>query len=78
MALRSEQKNQTWSKWPKELKQGNEKILEQKRHEYEDIIHEHTFFQYIFFQQWNQLKKYANKHEITIIGGKRNKYMYII
>lgn len=70
MALKSEQNNQSWSKWPQELKQRDQIILEEKRHEYEDLIHEHTFLQYIFFQQWNQLKQYAKKNNVTILGGK--------
>ncbi len=69
MAIKTEQNHQSWSKWPKELKQRDQFILEEKRHQYADLIHEHTFLQYIFFQQWNQLKQYANKYDVTILGG---------
>jgi len=69
MAIKSEQKNQSWSKWPTELKQHDKQILEEKRQQHADVINEHTFLQYIFFQQWNQLKTYANKHDVVIIGG---------
>ncbi|CAF1094521.1 unnamed protein product [Rotaria sordida] len=68
MAIKAEQNNQTWSKWPQGLKQYDKKVLEQKRHEHADAIDQHRFLQYIFFQQWHQLKRYANQHEITIIG----------
>jgi len=70
MAIKNEQNNKSWSTWPKELQQRDRQILEKKRQEYADIIDEHIFLQYIFFQQWDQLKKYANKHNITILGGK--------
>jgi len=70
MAIKSEQKNQSWSKWPTELKQCDKQILEEKRQQHADVINEHTFLQYIFFQQWNQLKTYANKNDVAIIGGK--------
>jgi 4-alpha-glucanotransferase len=69
MAIQAEQNNQSWSKWPQELKQHEKSILEKKRQEHADVIHEHTFLQYIFFQQWDQLKQYANKYEIAILGG---------
>jgi 4-alpha-glucanotransferase len=69
MAIQAEQHNQSWSKWPKELKQRDENVLEEKRQKHADIIDEHTFLQYIFFYQWNQLKTYANQYEITILGG---------
>ncbi|CAF0990255.1 unnamed protein product [Rotaria sordida] len=68
MAIKSEQKNQSWSTWPKELKQRDKEALEQKRQEHASIIDEHIFLQYIFFHQWNQLKQYANEHEIIILG----------
>jgi 4-alpha-glucanotransferase len=73
MVIQTEQNNQSWSKWPKELKQRDKLILEEKRQKYLDLINEHIFLQYIFFQQWNQLKKYANKYDITILGGNNNK-----
>ncbi|CAF3700767.1 unnamed protein product [Rotaria sp. Silwood1] len=68
MAIKDEQNNQSWSKWPQELKRYDRKILEQKRYEHADIIHQHVFLQYVFFRQWNQLKQYANQHEIIILG----------
>jgi 4-alpha-glucanotransferase len=71
MAIKAEQNHQSWSKWPKELKQRDKLILKEKRQEYSDVINEHTFLQYIFFQQWDQLKKYANQYDVQIIGGKK-------
>jgi 4-alpha-glucanotransferase len=71
MAIKAEQNNQSWSKWSKELKQRDKLILKEKRQEYADVINEHTFLQYIFFQQWDQLKKYANQYDVQIIGGKK-------
>ncbi|CAF4189943.1 unnamed protein product [Rotaria sp. Silwood2] len=68
MAIKAKQNNQSWSKWPQKLKQYNKKVLEQKRHEHADVIDQHLFLQYIFFRQWNQLKQYANQHEIIILG----------
>ncbi|CAF2712145.1 unnamed protein product [Rotaria sp. Silwood2] len=68
MSIKAEQNNQSWSKWPKELKQCDKKVLKQKRQEYADVIDQHIFLQYIFFHQWSQLKQYANQHEILILG----------
>ena len=69
MVIKSEQNNRSWSEWPQELKQCDKKALESKRQQYADLIHEQTFLQFIFFQQWNQLKQYANKHNVIIYGG---------
>ena len=70
MAIKMEQNNQSWSKWPKELKQCDKKVLERKRSEHADVIDKHVFLQYVFLHQWGQLKAYANKLGITIYGGK--------
>ena len=70
MAIKAEQNNQSWSNWPKELKHREKQVLENKRQEHADVIREHTFLQYIFFRQWNQLKQYANENGVTILGGK--------
>lgn len=69
MAIKTEQKNRSWSEWPKELKRCDKKALESKRQQYADLIEEETFLQFIFFQQWNQLKQYANKQDVIIYGG---------
>ena len=76
-SIKAEQNNKSWSKWPKELQQRDQHILEEKRREHVDVIDEHTFLQYIFFQQWDQLKKYANKYEVTILGGNKQKILDI-
>lgn len=58
---------QEWLQWPKEyknwIKQPNLTI---EMHA-EEILYQ-KFLQFIFFKQWNQLKNYANKKNITIMG----------
>jgi len=68
MAIKAERNNQSWSTWPKELKQRDQQALEAKRQEHANVIEEHIFLQYVFFQQWAQLKRYANDKGITILG----------
>lgn len=69
MALKNEYNEKSWSTWAKDLKERKAEALEKKRQEHADLIHEHTFYQYIFFQQWNELKAYANQAGIQIFGG---------
>lgn len=69
IAVKTEQHNQCWSKWPRELRQRDPEILKKKREQYRDIIDEHIFIQFIFFRQWKQLKEYAHQSGITILGG---------
>ena len=69
LAIKTEQQNQSWSEWSRELKQRHSNVLDKKRQQYRDIIEEHIFIQFIFFRQWKQLKEYANQLRITILGG---------
>ena len=41
-----------------------EKIRQNEKHR----LQYHLFVQLIFYQQWNQLKQYANEHNIQMIG----------
>ncbi len=34
----------------------------------EDEIKYHQFLQFIFYKQWNDIKKYAEKHHVKILG----------
>lgn len=59
---------QPWYTWPENFHTykacKNHPIVEQKQ----DIINIYKFSQYIFFNQWASLKKYAHQKNIKIIG----------
>lgn len=57
-----------WQEWDKKIKLRDEKILEKYREELREEIDYWVFLQYIFFQQWADLKGYANDKRIKIIG----------
>ncbi|WP_231040053.1 4-alpha-glucanotransferase [Pectinatus cerevisiiphilus] len=60
--------NLPWTKWPKALKQHSPDALKEAAVIHQDEINYVKFVQYIFFKQWDKLKKYANSHDIKIIG----------
>lgn len=66
-ALNKQNDLRCWNEWPKEQQDW---IL---NHEYdishlEEEIQYQMFLQYMFYRQWNDLKKYANKKGISIMG----------
>lgn len=67
MALRETRKT-TWNRWEKDLIARDAVALDRARNENRDLISQHVFFQYLFFRQWGNLKKYANENGIRIIG----------
>jgi 4-alpha-glucanotransferase len=68
MALLSKNNNLPWYKWEKELKFRNKETLKVAAKELESEIGFYKYLQYVFFKQWDALKKYVNEKGIKIIG----------
>ncbi len=68
MALKEANDYKSWQKWPKDIRRRDEKVLKKKRLKYKDEIGFWGFVQYLFFKQWHELKVYANKNGVEIIG----------
>ena len=57
-----------WNNWPEDLAMRNPTALSKAKKAYGQMINAHKFFQYLFFKQWQAVKKYANSLGIKIIG----------
>lgn len=71
MALKSEHQAQNggvWSSWPLELAQRDPQALAKWSKKLADEINRHKFLQFVFFQQWDAIKSYANDNAIQIVG----------
>ena len=68
MALKNQFDYVAWNKWDDDIKSRNKKAVEFYKKELKDEINFWVFTQYLFFQQWNELKIYANNLDIKIIG----------
>jgi 4-alpha-glucanotransferase len=58
----------SWEHWPDGLRLREANALQQFRNDHEQAIQSHKFRQFIFFQQWEALHKYANQKGIQVIG----------
>lgn len=68
MAIKNEQGGQAWVAWPDALKMRAEKALAEIHEKLAQQIDYYRFIQFLFFQQWLELKAYANNQGIKIIG----------
>lgn len=68
MAIKNQQEGVGWNEWPQELRDRHPAALQKCREELADEITFYRFQQYLFYQQWYQIKKYANENGIQIIG----------
>jgi 4-alpha-glucanotransferase len=58
----------TWNQWEPEIARRHPEALKAKAEELKDQILYHKFLQFKFFDQWSNLRSYANKKGIQIIG----------
>lgn len=68
MALKCEFDNQEWSAWDEDIKFREEEALQRYQEELKEEIEFWKFCQFKFYEQWTDLKEYANKNGIQIIG----------
>ncbi|MGL5380305.1 4-alpha-glucanotransferase [Clostridium sp.] len=68
MALKTNFNLVSWSNWSNNIKLREKGTLELYRLRLSNEINYWKFVQYKFFQQWTNLKKYANLNNVKIIG----------
>ncbi|MCL2197540.1 MAG: 4-alpha-glucanotransferase [Defluviitaleaceae bacterium] len=57
-----------WHKWPTPLAKRESAAITEARKTHHDAIEFCKFLQYEFFRQWGEVKAYANKAGVSIIG----------
>ena len=68
MALKEAHGGAAWNEWPAKLRQRDEFTLAKARKAHAPAIEKQIFRQFLFFQQWGEVRSYANEKNIQIIG----------
>lgn len=68
MAIKGKFNLKSWQEWDEDIKLRKEQALERYKEELKEEVDYWVFLQYLFFQQWRALKRYANSNGIKIIG----------
>ena len=68
MALRGQHKGAAWNTWEPELVSRQTDALNRAREELASQVAFQKFIQYIFTDQWLELRAYANRNGVKIIG----------
>ncbi|MFW9940396.1 MAG: 4-alpha-glucanotransferase [Candidatus Thorarchaeota archaeon] len=68
MSIKKAHEFRAWNEWDNDLKFRNGFALERWKKNHQSEIEFQMFVQFIFFKQWNEVKKYANLKDIKIIG----------
>ncbi len=68
MALKDAHGGAVWNTWEWELVSRQPEALQEWRERLNESVFAHRYFQYQFFRQWEELKRYANDKGIEIVG----------
>ncbi|MGB7201063.1 MAG: 4-alpha-glucanotransferase [Pyrinomonadaceae bacterium] len=66
--IKADQQQKPWYEWPDELRLRDAKAIVKAGEELFEQIQAEKFSQFLFFRQWFELKRYANKKGIKVIG----------
>ena len=67
-AVKAAQNQKAWYEWDAPLRLRDENALSKAREDLREQIRAQKFYQFVFFKQWYELKKYANDKGIKIVG----------
>ncbi len=68
MAIKDAQGGVSWRQWERPLRHRDTDALQEARTRYAEDIRFYQFLQYLFYDQWERLKAYANRQGIHMIG----------
>lgn len=68
LSLREHFQRKPWNEWPLALIQRDEQALADAREQFAEEIRVYCFEQFVFFQQWQDLRQYAQRKGIYFFG----------
>ena len=68
MSLKEANGGGAWSDWDVSLRRRKKTAMKEARKQHAESIVRHSFYQFLFFRQWNKLRAYATERDIKIIG----------
>ncbi|MFZ5910464.1 MAG: 4-alpha-glucanotransferase [Chloroflexota bacterium] len=68
MALKEANGGGDWGRWPEQLRKRDPASITEAGQRHADAVARFTFYQFVFFRQWMELREHAHKLGIRIIG----------
>jgi 4-alpha-glucanotransferase len=68
MACKEIHEGRPWNTWNEELRRRDPKVLGAARRDLAAPVRRQQYWQWLFYEQWRALKRYANERQIKIIG----------
>jgi len=68
MSIKESNGGGAWNHWDKPIRTRKNSAMDKARKAHAENIQRYSFYQFLFFRQWNNLRTYANEKHIKIIG----------
>jgi 4-alpha-glucanotransferase len=68
MSIKEANGGGAWSGWNESLRKREPAVMAKARADHAEDVLRYSFYQFLFFRQWNKLRAYANERDIRIIG----------
>jgi len=68
MALKTRYHNKCWYEWPKPIRHREAESMAEAKRELQADIKQKIFEQFVFYFQWQELRAYAEQHEVELFG----------
>ena len=68
IALKDKNNKKPWYEWPDDERQYNKPVLNKLREELQASIKQTIFEQFVFFMQWQEIRNYAQQHNVELFG----------
>ncbi len=68
MSLKEANGGGAWNNWDAPIRRREQSAMDTARQEQSENVRRHSFYQFLFFRQWNKLRAYTNERAIKIIG----------
>jgi len=68
MALKETHHGGSWDSWPRSLRLREPAVLVERRTSLSNLVKRFSFYQFLFFRQWQAVRNYAHEKGVQIIG----------
>ncbi len=68
MSLKEANGGGAWNGWNKSIRTRKQSAMDKARKENQESVQRYSFYQFLFFRQWNKVRAYANELDIKIVG----------
>jgi 4-alpha-glucanotransferase len=68
MSIKEANGGGAWNNWDKAIRTRKKTAMDKARKAHAESVQRYSFYQFLFFRQWNNIRKYAHEKNIKIVG----------